>query len=116
MDGLVFVDCNPATLRMFGCDAKREIIGRTPFDFSPLTRPDGAVSNEKGQRLAAAALGGTPQQFEWRHCKLDGTEFDVEVRLNLFVVSDAPFLVAVVRDITARKRAQADLLREKQLH
>jgi PAS domain-containing protein len=44
MDGLRFLDCNPATLRMFGCHARAEIVGQTPLHFSPVRQPDGSVS------------------------------------------------------------------------
>lgn len=109
MDGTHFVDCNPATLHMFGCHTKEEIIGQTPFAFSPARQPDGASSDEKATRFVAAALDGVPQHFEWQHCRLDRTAFDVEVKLNRFTVGSAVLLVAVVRDITARKRAEEAL-------
>ena len=34
MDNKTFVDCNPATLRIFQCE-KHQIVGQTPFRFSP---------------------------------------------------------------------------------
>jgi PAS domain S-box-containing protein len=108
------VDCNPATLRMFGCKAKTDILGETPYRFSPAQQPDGASSADRARDLIAAAMAGDPQHFEWRHCRLDLTPFDVEVSLNRCFVGGAPFLVAVVRDITTRKRAEAALLQEKQ--
>ena len=114
MDGLRFVDCNPATLRMFGCKAKQNILGETPLRFSPDHQLDGASSADRAAALITAAMSGAPQHFEWRHCRLDGTPFDVEVSLHRCLISGVPFLVAVVRDITARKRAEAALLQEKQ--
>lgn len=117
MDDMRFVDCNPATLRMFGCRVKEDIVGQTPFDFSPARQPDGTDSNERARALVTLALEGAPQHFEWRHCKLDRTEFDVEVRLNRFMVGEKPFLVAVVRDITEHKQAALErerLMREVQ--
>ena len=111
MDDLRFVDCNAATLRMFGCRTNEQIIGQTPVEFSPVHQPNGATSADLARRLVAEAMRGAPQQFEWRHCRLDRTEFDVEVRLNRFDVDGVSFLAAVVRDITARKRAEAALQR-----
>jgi PAS domain S-box-containing protein len=114
MDGVRFVDCNPATLRMFGCKTKQNILGETPVRFSPDRQLDGASSADRARALVAAALAGVSQHFEWRHTRLDGTPFDVEVSLNRCLVGGTPFLLAVVRDITARKRAEAALLQEKQ--
>jgi PAS domain S-box-containing protein len=114
MDGVRFVDCNPATVRIFGLKSKQDILGETPVRFSPDRQPDGASSADKAHALVAAATAGTPQHFEWQHRRLDDTPFTVEVSLNRCFVGGTPFLVAVVRDITARKRAEAALLQEKQ--
>jgi PAS domain S-box-containing protein len=114
MDGVRFVDCNPATLRMFGCKTKQNILGETSLRFSPSQQLDGASSATKAAEFVMAALSGAPQHFEWRHCRLDGAPFDVEVSLHRCLVGGVPFLVAVVRDITARKRAEAAVLQEKQ--
>lgn len=114
MDGMRIVDCNPATLEMFGGRSKADIVGQTPVAFSPERQPDGAASAEKASRLVRAAIDGAPQRFEWRQCKLDGTPIDVELRLTRFVAGGSRFLVAVARDITARKRAEATLRRQYQ--
>ena len=82
MDGLQFVDCNPATLGMFGCRTKEDILGKTPLSISPSLQPGGLSSAKEAERLVAAATAGEPQHFEWRHRKFDGTEFDVDVSLS----------------------------------
>jgi two-component system CheB/CheR fusion protein len=112
MDGLRFVDCNPATITMFGVQQKEQILGETPLRFSPPIQPDGETSAEKAGRVVMAALDGASLTFEWTHQKLDGTPFEVEVRLNRCVVGGRPFLVSVVRDITARKQALRALQRQ----
>src|SRR5258705_9159676 len=63
MDGLHYVDCNPATLRMFGCNSKDDVVGQTPISFSPSVQPDGSDSAEYAQRYLKAALAGAPQDF-----------------------------------------------------
>jgi signal transduction histidine kinase len=50
-----------------------------------------------------------PQRFEWRHRRLDNTEFDAEVSLNRMDLDAQPLLLAVVRDITERKQAEQRL-------
>ncbi len=100
-----FIDCNSKTLEMFGC-AHEEIIGETPFRFSPPRQPDGRNSKNKSLELINKALSGTPMFFEWKHCKLDGTLFDAEVSLNMFELNDDVMIQAIVRDITDRKRSE----------
>ncbi len=114
MDRGRFVNCNPATVQLFRLGSKQDLVGENPVRLSPDHQPDGASSVDKARVLVAAALAGAPQHVEWRHCRPDGTLFDVEIRLNRCYVGGVPFLIGVVRDITARKRAEAALLQEKQ--
>src|SRR5688572_9668383 len=43
MDNKTFIDCNEATLRIFHCK-RDQIVGQTPFRFSPAIQPDGRSS------------------------------------------------------------------------
>ncbi|SMF95944.1 PAS domain S-box-containing protein [Methylomagnum ishizawai] len=103
-DGPVFVDCNPKALEVFGC-ARADLIGATAERFSPPAQPDGRDSTAAAAEWIGLASSGQPQFFEWRHWRLDGTEFDAEVRLTAFEIDGKVMYQGVVRDITEQKRA-----------
>ncbi|MCG6933593.1 MAG: PAS domain S-box protein [Gallionella sp.] len=110
MEGEKFVDCNPATLKMFGC-TRDQIIGERPYRFSPDTQPDGRASKDKALEKINAAFKGETSTFEWRHCRYDGMSFDAEVTLNTMEIGGKPHLLATVRDVSERKRVE-QLFRE----
>ncbi|MGA7594538.1 MAG: EAL domain-containing protein, partial [Gallionella sp.] len=109
MEGDRFVDCNPATLRMFSC-TREQIIGQPPYQFSPEFQPDGKSSKEKAMEKINAAFNGNAVTFEWLHCRYDGTPFDAEVSLNVVELGGKPHLLATVRDTTDRKAAEQQIL------
>lgn len=105
MEGEHFIDCNPATLKMFGC-TREQIIGEPPYRFSPEFQPDGRSSKEKALDKIATAFNGEIPTFEWQHCRYDGTPFDAEVTLNVVEIGERPHLLATVRDVSERKMAE----------
>lgn len=115
-DGMVIVDrdgvmriVNVAAERLFGY-ARTELVGHpvellVPVKFHPLheahrkkyisdpvPRPMGAGLNLLGRRK-------------------DGTEFPVEISLSPLMTDDGPLITAAIRDITQRRKAEAELAR-----
>ena len=101
-----FVECNPRTLEVFGC-SRDQILGHAPAEFSPETQRDGSPSAPASQARVRAALAGEPQSFEWLHCRRDRTVFEAEVSLKRIELGGEAYLQAIVRDVTAHKRADA---------
>ncbi|MBI5556309.1 MAG: PAS domain S-box protein [Deltaproteobacteria bacterium] len=54
------------------------------------------------------AMAGVPQIFDWRARAKDGRLFWVEVSLRSSRIGDADRLIAVIRDITERKKAEEE--------
>jgi PAS domain S-box-containing protein len=99
-----FFDCNPATLKIFGCTNKQEFYGKHPSEFSPLFQPSGQDSASLSTQKINIAMATGSCRFDWVHQRLDGSEFPAEVLLNVMEINGKKFLQAVVRDITERKR------------
>ncbi len=113
LQGGRFVDCNPMTLDMFAC-SREQILHESPRRFSPKRQPDGTDSAAAAAAKISAALAGSPQFFEWRHVRYDGSPFDAEVSLRRIEISGEVYLLAVIRDISARKKMQDSLRRSEE--
>ena len=109
LDENVFFECNPATLKLFGCSKPDEFIGKSPSKFSPPFQPDGTSSEILANRRIAETFKNGSNLFEWTHCRLDGTEFPAEVLLVAFTIHGERALQATVRNITDRKKAEMRL-------
>jgi PAS domain S-box-containing protein len=101
-----FFDCNPATLRMFRCPTRDDFINKHPSQLSPPTQPGGESSMSLANQRIAMALKNGSNQFDWVHCRLDGTEFPADVLLTAMQLDGKAVLLATVRDITERRLAE----------
>ncbi|MBU3594776.1 HD domain-containing protein [Polynucleobacter sp. 71A-WALBACH] len=114
LDEKSFLDCNPATLAMFGCPLSSDFLGKHPSQFSPDVQPNGISSAILANQRINEALSNGSCLFEWTHCKLDGTEFPAEVLLVSFTRDGKRILQATVRDIANRKEAERKLAQESE--
>ncbi|MCE1164630.1 MAG: PAS domain S-box protein [Bacteroidetes bacterium] len=103
-----FVDCNQKTVEIFGTN-REKIIGMHPWELSPEYQNEGDKSKDKAETYVREAIRGTPQYFEWKHKKEDGTVFDAEVSLNNIILDGEILIQAIVRDITERKRIESEI-------
>jgi diguanylate cyclase (GGDEF)-like protein/PAS domain S-box-containing protein len=106
-----FLDCNRKGAEMYGLTPE-EVVGRSPATLCPELQPDGRPSAEVAAENIAMAMSGERPYFEWQPQRADGTPFDVEVNLSRIELRGKPCLLAIVRDITARKKAERELLRQ----
>ncbi|MBU1140450.1 MAG: PAS domain S-box protein, partial [Proteobacteria bacterium] len=108
--GLTIIDCNQATCDLFAGN-KNKILGLTVVDLSPPLQAQGESSSLLAEKLTNPSPQLLLQAFDWIHKTIDGRLFYAEVRLKTFGVDEGELLlVAFVRDITERKRAEEALL------
>jgi len=101
LDGQL-VEVNPAAYQMHGYSYS-EFIQLDPKRF---IHPD---SHPVFYEYLAAVRRGVPFQREAVDLRSDGTPFPIEVRGTGFMYKGKPHLLAVVRDITEQKQAEARL-------
>ncbi|MFX0143139.1 MAG: PAS domain S-box protein [Candidatus Hodarchaeota archaeon] len=109
LDDVKIIECNNKAVKVFGYDNKNEIIGLSPGKISPQKQPDGRDSMEKAAELIKRAISGEAQRFYWKHLKKDRTLFDAEISLSSFRLENRDYIMAIIRDITERKKAEKEL-------
>jgi PAS domain S-box-containing protein len=96
-----FVDCNESAHRSLGY-SREEFLSLTIFDIDPLATPSSIARSSEEMKESGSAT------FESVHCRKDGATFPVEINVKL-VELEKSYRLAVVRDITGRKRVQEAL-------
>ncbi len=104
-----FIDCNEATLKVFGLNSKDDFLGYHPGELSPPTQSDGTNSVTAANERIKVALRDGRNFFEWTYKRADGKPFPAEVLLSTMTIGGKVVVHATVRDITERKRATEDL-------
>ena len=113
LKGASVIECNPAALRMFRAQ-RDQLIGVKPADLSPEMQPDGVSSASKSVDYIARALAGDNQFFEWCHRRFDNTLFAAEISLTSVLLDGINCIMATVRDVSDRKRAEDALIQSQQ--
>lgn len=103
------IDVNRKACEMFGC-TRKTLLEKGPeiiaLDTPPFTRND-------AREWIAKAAAWEPQLFEWKSRQQDGALLWLEVNLKRVTISGRDRLLAIVRDIELRKRAE-EALRESE--
>jgi diguanylate cyclase (GGDEF)-like protein/PAS domain S-box-containing protein len=100
---LRYLDCNVAAVRFFGVPDKERIIGRKVGLFS--RQKSVHIEQPDIDELVAKVLAGQPQQFEWVTVRRNQIIY-TDVTLNRAELDRGYAIFAILRDISARKRAE----------
>ena len=106
-----FLDCNKATLDLFGCASKDEFCSKPPAELSPLLQPCGTDSMTLANQYITQAMQSGREFFEWSHKTIDTNQpFFADVLFTAMDLNGKKVIQAVVRNVTERKQSE---LREK---
>ena len=119
VDSIISIDrrgnilsANPATARMFGY-APEEMLGRNISMLMPepyASRHDGYLSHYR--KTGERHVIGIGREVEGR--RKDGSTFPMELSVGEAVVDGRQVFTGIVRDVSARKKAEAELLTAKE--
>jgi PAS domain S-box-containing protein len=97
--------CNQAFARLFGFDREAEVVGR-PIEALIAPSEQQAIAARNRRRESGE---GVPTVYETRGLRQDATEFPMEAHISTYQQGGQAHTVAILRDITEKKRAEEDL-------
>jgi PAS domain S-box-containing protein len=101
------VDVNPAGAALYG-HPREAIVGKS----YPSTMPEDYVRERL--HMVRRALAGQTVHVETTVLRPDGSSFDADLRVMPFVQRGRPHALAVLRDISERRRRERDLAQSEQ--
>ncbi len=117
LDPYQIIDVNPAAVELFGARDSADLLHRTPVELSPPHQANGMDSVVLANQYIQTTQQLGHFAFEWTHQRLDnGVCFDAEVLLNRVELEGKSLIQGSVRDISARKRAEAALHASEERH
>lgn len=105
---LVFV--NAAGAHLLGATAPEELVGRRALDFVHPDYHDAVRASEP-----MSGFDGDMEIHEFRGRRIDGTTFEGEATGIEFAYQGEPAVLVIIRDISDRKLAQAQLIQTSKL-
>lgn len=107
-----FIDCNGSALQLMGLRSKAAFLELNLAELSPSRQACGTPSDVLATELIEQSFKAGRHRFEWtlRRCD-NGQQVPVEAIVTAVELDDGPALLITVRDLTERKRYEAQIHR-----
>ncbi len=111
-----YIDCNPAAVRIFGVNAKSQLLGKGLLYLSAPQQYSGQDSATAMQDTMPQVLSQGHSSFEWRYRRPDGETWDAEVHLAAFEYRGRRLVQCMPEDVTEKRRARLEIeLQQREL-
>ena len=101
-EGPIIVDTNYAACSMHGYTFE-ELIGK------PISFLEDMETSKEVREVIRRLMAGELVTYDAEHTREDGSTFPVEVSAQMIRISDRPYILAIDRDISERKRMEEEL-------
>jgi len=109
----VFIDANPAMVKLFNAKDKETFLSTNILQFSPKRQPDGSSSLRKIIQVINIAFKQGTHSFEWLHTDKENHNFWCEIVLTKIHLDGSDLLHGVWRDISDRKELELQRVLDK---
>jgi len=113
-DELSILDCNHAFLELFAYQSKKDIVGQPTSDLCPEFQPDGIISKQLLADTMSNAFNQQGQKLLITQKRCNGELFPAEISITALTISDSQFYIGIIHDLTARKKAEQEIIRAKE--
>lgn len=114
LDGDTIVDVNPAAVALFAAADATSLREEPAWRLWPRRQPDHALSASAWADKVMQTLDHGSARFEWQFVRLDGEMVDCDVFMRHATFQERGVLMLGCLDISAAKRAQAQLVESEQ--
>jgi PAS domain S-box-containing protein len=108
-DGKRILAANQSWLRLLGYSSLDDVVGKRPVELAAPIQPGGERAEALEEKHLTDALARGSARFEWMALRRDGAEVPMDVVLTRIQLGDGQLFQVFCSDITARKRAEAEL-------
>ena len=108
-DDLQVVDCNNATLQIFGCPDKEYLLNHYWDLFTPIYQPGGQKSFDKVAMLKKDTVNYGKIVFEWAHKTFEGEMFPVEDTMTCMVYNGERYFISHKYDLRNIKKMEESI-------
>ena len=109
-EGRHVLDCNQATVDIFGYQSKEQLLSLPNRVFAPRIQPDGEASYRKGFRMLQICHEKGSHHYEWMNQRANGETFWSDVMLTRLEYFGRTVILIAFRDISKRKKLEQEML------